>query len=136
MNASHQPPEAELQAQALQPAQPGEPAAVQTYRRIYAGIRWAPLPALDPRFAERVAARAGIAEAQPDRLERRLLPLLFAVLGVSGGVSAGPALLGVVGQVAARSPGLPWLQAASAMAALGTAAALDRLLARRGLRWR
>ncbi len=132
MNNEREQLETRWQDAALRPAQAGESPAVATYRRLYAGVRWAPMPALDPGFAARALARAGVGDAAEDlTVERRALPWFFAAFGIGGGLTAGPQLLGALGQFAFDAAGLPWLQAAAALSAIATAAAVDRLLGRR-----
>ncbi|MGQ0801215.1 MAG: hypothetical protein ACT4NL_14045 [Pseudomarimonas sp.] len=123
--------EARLQGLALLPASSDEPASVETYRQIYAGIRWAPMPALASDFTARVLARVGIVEEELSPVERRLVPMLFTTFGIGGGLTAGPQVLGALGQVAFDFTGLPWLQAAAALTAIATAAVIDRTLGRR-----
>jgi len=127
MTTNPQDRERAAQQQALQQPSSADTAAALTYRRIYAGVRWAPLPALAPDFASRALARVGIVEEDPGRVERRLVPMLFATFGIGGGFTAGPQLLGAFGQVAFDFAGLPWLQAAAALTAIAAAAAVDRL---------
>lgn len=132
MNADREHLEERWQADALRPPRPDEPEAVAAYRRLYAGIRWAPMPALDPGFTARALARAGIVDVGEDlTVERRALPWFFAAFGIGGGLTAGPQLLGALGQVAFDAAGLPWLQAAAAVSAIAVAAAVDRVLGRR-----
>lgn len=131
MNADPHDREAQWQQQALGAARDGEPPATAAYRRIYAGIRWAPLPALAPDFASRTLARAGIVEEDVGAVERRIVPMLFASFGIGGGITAGPQIVGALGQVAFDLAGLPWLQATAAIAAIATAALVDRMLRRR-----
>ncbi len=130
MNTPWQDHEARLQDQALASANADEPASVTMYRHIYAGVRWAPMPALATDFSARVLARVGIAEEAVSPAERRMVPMLFATLGIGGGLTAGPQLLGVLGQFAFDFAGLPWLQAAAVLTAIATAAAIDRTLVR------
>ena len=131
MNTPLQDREARLQGLALLAANNDEPASVSTYRQIYAGIRWAPMPALAHDFTARVLARVGIAEENLSPIERRLVPMLFTTFGIGGGLTAGPQVLGALGQFAFDFAGLPWLQAAAALTAIATAALIDRTLGRR-----
>ncbi len=132
MNTDREHLEARWQADALRPPRPDEPEAVAAYRRLYAGIRWAPMPALDPGFTARALSRAGVVDVGEDlAVERRALPWFFAAFGIGGGLTAGPQLLGALGQVAFDAAGLPWLQAVAALSAIGVAAAIDRVLVRR-----
>ncbi len=131
MNTPLQDRESRLQGLALLAASSDEPASVVTYRQIYAGIRWAPMPALSTDFTTRVLARVGIAEEDLGPVERRLVPMLFTTFGIGGGLTAGPQVLGALGQFAFDFTGLPWLQAAAALTAIATAAVIDRALGRR-----
>ncbi len=125
--------ESQWQDRALSAAQAGEPAAVTAYRRLYAGVRWAPMPVQDTAFAARVLSRCGIVEQESGEVERKLVPTLFAAFGISGGIAAGPQLIGALTQLALDLTNLPWLQFGAAMSAIAAAAAVDRLL---GLRRR
>jgi hypothetical protein len=131
MNTDPHDRESQWQQQALSPAVDSESPATAAYRRLYAGVRWAPLPALTPDFAARTLARIGIIEEDVGAAERRVVPMLFATLGVGGGITAGPQLLGALGQVAFDFAGLPWLQAAAAVTAIAVAATIDRMFSRR-----
>lgn len=131
MNTDPRDREEHWQQQALRAARDGEAPAAAGYRRIYAGLRWAPLPALAPDFASRTLSRIGIVEEDVGAVERGIVPLLFATFGIGGGLTVGPQLLGALGQFAFDFAGLPWLQAAAAVTAIATAAAVDRLLGRR-----
>jgi hypothetical protein len=131
MNTDPHDRESQWQQQALGAAMDGESSATAVYRRIYAGVRWAPLPALAPDFASRTLARIGVIEEDVGAVERRIVPMLFATLGVGGGITAGPQLLGALGQVAFDFAGLPWLQAAAAVTAIAVAATIDRMFSRR-----
>lgn len=124
--------ESAWQEAATRPAVAGEAPAVAAYRRLYSGIRWAPLPVMDASFSARLLAHPELKIAPEDaRLERGLTPLLFATLGISGGLTAGPQLAALAGQLAFDAAGLPWLQTAAAFAAIAFAAAVDRMLSRR-----
>ena len=120
--------ELERQAQALAGPQADESDAVSTYRKIYAGVRWTPMPAIDPSFASRVTQRCGIIEGEQAALERKLIPTLFAAFGISGSVAAGPQLVGALAQLTMDLSNLPWLQFGAVMSAITAAAAIDRLL--------
>lgn len=120
------------QEDALGPAAAAETPATSAYRRMYSGIRWAPLPALRADFSSQVLLRAGLAsERESTLLERRLMPLLWAALGIGGGVTAGPQLAAVAGQWTLEAAGLPWVQPTAALAAIAAAAVIDR-----AMRWR
>ena len=123
--------EIERQTQALAPPHAGESEAIATYRKIYAGVRWAPMPVIDPGFAARVMQRCGIVENEQAAIERKLVPTLFTAFGISGSVAAGPQLLGALTQLAMDLSNLPWLQFGAAISAIAAAAAVDRLLGQR-----
>ena len=123
--------EAQRQEQALAAERADDSAATKAYRRLYAGVRWAPLPAISPTFTSSVLARCGVAEEAQTSVERKLVPTLFAAFGVSGTIAAGPQLAGAMAQLAMDLSGLPWLQFGAAISALGAATAVDRLLSKR-----